>query len=183
MLSAVAITGLVAFALHIANPFVDPWPRFSYELDDPTWYGPHIGVASAVVTAGIVVVPMLLLVARWRSLPGGWLTLLFGASLAGLTFLHDEGQLVGAPILGGFLADLLYLWLRPGTSGWRLQAFAFLAPVALLAAYFAVLWATGPVAWSAHLIGGTIVLAGGVGWALTLLLAAGAGNRTVATGQ
>jgi hypothetical protein len=183
MLSAVAITGLVAFALHIANPFVDPWPRFSYELDDPTWYGPHIGVASAVVTAGIVVVPMLLLVARWRSLPGGWLTLLFGASLAGLTFLHDEGQLVGAPILGGFLADLLYLWLRPGTSGWRLQAFAFLAPVALLAAYFAVLWATGPVAWSAHLIGGTVVLAGGVGWALTLLLAAGAGNRTVATGQ
>ena len=61
ILSAVAITGLVAFALHIANPFVDPWPRFSYELDDPTWYGPHIGVASAVVTTGIVVVPMLML--------------------------------------------------------------------------------------------------------------------------
>lgn len=116
ILSAVAITGLVAFALHIANPFVDPWPRFSYELEDPTWFGPHMGVASAVVTAGIVVVPMLLLVARWRTLPPGWLTLLFGASLAGLTFLHDEGQLVGAPILGGFLADLLFIWLRPGVS-------------------------------------------------------------------
>jgi hypothetical protein len=183
ILSAVAITGVVAFALHIANPFVDPWPRFSYELDDPTWYGPHIGVASAIVTAGIVVVPMLLLMARWRSLPPGWLTLLFGASLAGLTFLHDEGQLVGAPILGGFLADLLYLWLRPGSSGWRFQAFAFGAPAALVAASFAVLWATGPVAWSAHLIGGTIVLAGGVGWGLSLLLGAGAGNRTAATGQ
>ena len=144
ILSAVAITGLVAFALHIANPFVDPWPRFSYQLDDPTWYGPHLGVASAVVTAGIVVVPMLLLVARWRTPPPGWLTLLFGASLAGLTFLHDGGQLVGAPILGGFLADLLFIWLRPGVSGWRFQAFAFLAPAALLVAYFVVLWATGP---------------------------------------
>ena len=185
ILSAVAMTGLVAFALHIANPFVDPWPRFRYELDDLTWYGPHIGGAAAVVTAGIVVVPMLLLVARWRSLPPGWLTLLFGASLAGLTFLHDEGQLVGAPILGGFLADLLYLWLRPGISGWRLQAFAFLAPAALLAASFAVLWATGPIEWSAHLIGGTVMLAGGVGWALSLLLGAGtsAVDRSIATRQ
>lgn len=183
ILSAVAITGLVAFALHIANPFVDPWPRFSYELDDLTWFGPHIGVASAVVTAGIVTLPMLLLVSRWRRLPPGWLTLLFGASLAGLTFLHDGGLLVGAPILGGFLADLLYIGLRPWSSGWRLQAFAFLAPAALLAAYFAVLWATGPIAWSAHLIGGTIMLAGGVGWGLSLLLGEGAGHRPIANGE
>ena len=179
ILSAVAITGLVAFALHIANPFVDPWPRFSYELDDLTWFGPHIGVASAVVTAGIVTLPMLLLGSRWR-LPPGWLTLLFGASLAGLTFLHDGGLLVGAPILGGFLADLLYIGLRPWSSGWRLQAFAFLAPAALLVAYFVVLWATGPIAWTAHLIGGTVVLAGGVGWGLSLLLGAGAGDRSYA---
>ena len=171
ILSAVAITGLVAFALHIANSFVDPWPRFSYELTDPTWYGPYIGVAAAVVTAGIVAVPMLLLIARWRTLPPGWLTLLFGASIAGLTFLHDEGVLVGAPILGGFVADLLYIWLRPRLSSWRVGAFAFLAPAALIAASFLVLWATGPIAWSAHLIGGTVVLAGGVGWALSLLRA------------
>ena len=177
ILSAVAITGLVAFALHIANSFVDPWPRFSYELTDPTWYGPYIGVAAAVVTAGIVAVPMLLLIARWRTLPPGWLTLLFGASIAGLTFLHDEGELVGAPILGGFIADLLFVWLRPRLSSWRLQAFAFLAPAALIAASFVVLWATGPIAWSSHLIGGTVVLAGGVGWALSLLLRAGVPTR------
>jgi hypothetical protein len=174
ILSVVAITGLVAFALHIANAFVDPWPRFNYELTDPTWYGPYIGVAAAVVTAGIVAVPMLLLIARWRTLPPGWLTLLFGVSIAGLTFLHDQGVLVGAPILGGFIADLLYLWLRPRLSSWRLQAVALLAPAALIAASFLTLWATGPIAWSAHLIGGTIVLAGGVGWGLSLLLRAAA---------
>ena len=174
ILSVVAITGVVAFALHIANAFVDPWPRFSYELTDPTWYGPYIGVAAAVVTAGIVAVPMLLLIARWRRLPPGWLTLLFGVSIAGLTFLHDQGVLVGAPVLGGFIADLLYIWLRPQLSSWQVQAFAFLAPAALIAAALIVLWATGPIAWSAHLIGGTIVLAGGVGWGLSLLLRAAA---------
>jgi hypothetical protein len=94
-------------------------------------------------------------------------------SLAGLTFLHDEGVLVGGPILGGFLADLLFIWLRPRLSSWRFQVFAFLAPAALIAASFVVLWATGPIAWSAHLIGGTVVLAGGVGWGLSLLLRAG----------
>jgi hypothetical protein len=40
-------------------------------------------------------------------------------------------------------------------------------------ASFLVLWATGPIARSAHLIGGTVVLAGGVGWALSLLFRAG----------
>ncbi len=60
---------------------------------------------------------------------------------------------------------------------------AFLAPAALLVAYFIVLWATGPIAWTAHLIGGTVVLAEGVGWGLSLLLGAGAGHRSIATGQ
>jgi hypothetical protein len=41
----------------------------------------------------------------------------------------------------------------------------------LFASYFVVLWATGPVAWSAHLIGGTIVLAGGVGWVVAAIVA------------
>ena len=64
-----------------------------------------------------------------------------------------------------------------------LQAFAFLAPAALVAASFAVLWSTGPVAWSAHLIGGTILLAGGVGWGLSLLVGAEPGGRSVAHPQ
>lgn len=169
-LSVVAIAGVVAFALHVANVFVDPWPRYPYELDDVTWYGPHIGVASAILPVAIIMAPTLILLARWPALPPGTLTLLVGGTLGGLTFLHDASELVGAPVLGGFLADLLLLVLRPGRGGWRLQLFAVLVPVAILAAYFVVLRATGPVAWSAHLIGGSIVLAAGAGWVLALMV-------------
>lgn len=172
VLSVVAIAGVAAFALHVANLFVDPWPRFPYALSDATWYGPHIGVASALVPTAIVLAPALLLVTRWGKLPPGTMTFLIGGALAGLTFLHDEANLVGAPILGGFLADLLLIALRPGAGPRRLQAFGFLTGAGLIASYFVVLWATSDVAWSAHLIGGTVVLAGGVGWAIALLLVA-----------
>jgi hypothetical protein len=178
-LSVVAIVGLMAFALHIANLFVDAWPRFPYGRADLTWYGPNIGVASAIVQTGVLMTPILLLLRRWPDLPAGTLTLVVGGATAGLTFLHDQGELVGAPILAGFLADLVLLAVRPGGPGaWRLPAVGFLLPVAVFVAYFVVLDATGPVAWSAHLIGGTIVLAGGTGFVLALL--AGRGGPTAA---
>jgi len=173
ILSLAAIAGIVQFALHVANLFVDPWPRFPYERFDPTWYGPNIGVASAILQTGILMIPALLLIARWRTPPAGTMTVLIGASSVGLTFLHDSPMLLGAPILGGFLADLLLIGLRPGDGPRRLQAFAFLAPAMVFGAYFAVLAATGPVAWSAHLIGGTLVLAGATGWLLAILGSAG----------
>jgi hypothetical protein len=173
-LSVVAITGLVAFALHIANLFVDPWPRFPYGRNDVTWYGPNIGVASAIVQTAVLMTPILLMLRRWGSLPPGIMTLVVGGTTAGLTFLHDEGALVGAPVLAGFFADLILLALRPGAGGWRLPTFGFAAPAVIFIAYFIVLDATGPIAWSAHLIGGSVVLAGGTGVALAVL----AGGRT-----
>jgi GNAT superfamily N-acetyltransferase len=171
VLSVIAIAGVVAFALHVSNLFVDPWPRYPYALSDATWYGPYIGVASALVPAAILMVPTILLIDRWGRLPFGAVTLVFGGTLAGLTFLHDSSVLVGAPVLGGFVADVLLVLIRPGASRARLQLFGFLAPAGLFASYFVVLWATGTVAWSAHLIGGTIVLAGGVGWVVAAIVA------------
>ena len=177
LLAVVAIVGIAAFALHVANPFVDPWPRFAYGRDDPVWYGPHIGVASAIVTTVVLMIPTLLVLERWPDPPAGTMTVLFGAVLGGLTFLHDEAGLVGAPVLGGFIADVALLTLSPARGGWRAAAFAFIAPTALFTAYFVVLRATGPVTWSAHLIGGTIVLAGATGWALWLLTSARRGRE------
>ncbi|HEV8545045.1 MAG TPA: hypothetical protein VGQ64_02025 [Candidatus Limnocylindrales bacterium] len=182
ILSLTAIAGIVQFALHVANLFVDPWPRFPYERYDPTWYGPNIGVAAAMLQTTIVMIPALLLIARWRTLPAGTMTVLIGGSTVGLTFLHDGHVLVGAPVLAGFLADVLLIGLRPGDGPWRLQAFAFLAPAMLFGAYFAVLATTGPVAWSAHLIGGTLLLAGATGWSLSIVQSAGSSSSTMRGG-
>ncbi|MBA2380712.1 MAG: hypothetical protein H0V73_01260, partial [Chloroflexi bacterium] len=177
ILAVVAIAGVAAFALHPLNLFVDAWPRWPYSLFDATWYGPNIGIAGAIVPTVILMIPLLELLRRWPDLPAGTATLLSGGTMAGLTFLHDGQVLIGAPVLGGVLVDLAILALRssplpaaarPGArSGmWPIAA---LAPGLLFAAYFLVVSRTGPVTWTAHLIGGTIVLTAITGLALALL--------------
>jgi hypothetical protein len=167
LLAVVAIAGVAAFALHPVNLFVDAWPRWPYGRFDATWYGPNIGIAGAIVPTLIVTIPLLELLRRWPVLPAGSATLLVGATMAGLTFLHDGQVLIGAPILGGFLIDVVLLAVPRGPMGrWLVGG---LGPAVLFAAYFLVVAASGPVTWSAHLIGGTIVIAGVTGLALALL--------------
>jgi hypothetical protein len=167
LLAVVAIAGVAGFALHPANLYVDAWPRYPYAIFDATWYGPNIGIAGAIIPTLVVMIPLLELVRRWPALPAGTATLLIGATMSGLTFLHDGQILVGAPILGGLLVDLVLLALPPARFGrWP---FAGLAPAVIFVAYFIVVSRTGPVAWTAHLIGGTVVIAALTGLALALL--------------
>ena len=167
VLALVAIAGVAAFALHPVNLFVDAWPRWPYGRFDATWYGPNIGVAGAIVPTLLVIVPLLELLRRWPVLPAGTATLLVGGTMAGLTFLHDGAVIVGAPILGGFLVDLVLLGARPGAIG-RLVV-GGLGPALLFSAYFVVVASTGPVTWSAHLIGGTVGIAALTGLTLAFL--------------
>jgi len=167
ILAVVAMAGVAGFALHPVNLFVDAWPRWPYGRFDATWYGPNIGIAGTIVPTLILFVPLLELLRRWPVLPAGAATLLVGATMAGLTFLHDGGVLIGAPILGGFLVDLVLLAAPVGAAGrWIV---AGLGPAVLFGAYFLVVSQTGPVTWSAHLIGGTIAIATLTGLALALL--------------
>jgi hypothetical protein len=164
VLGVLAITGIAGFALHPVNLFVDAWPRWPYSVADVTWYGPNIGIAGAIVPTLVLFVPLLELARRWPALPPGTATLIIGGSMAGLTFLHDGQVLVGAPILGGFAVDVLLIALPPGRFGrWPL---AIGGPALLFATDFLVVSRTGPVAWSAHLIGGTVLIAALTGAAL-----------------
>jgi hypothetical protein len=167
VLALIAIAGVAAFALHPVNLFVDAWPRWPYGRFDATWYGPNLGVAGAIVPTLIVMVPLLELLRRWPILPAGTATLLVGGTMAGLTFLHDGSVIVGAPILGGFLVDLVLLAARRGAVGrWIVGG---LGPAVLFSAYFLVVARTGPVTWSAHLIGGTVAIAALTGLTLAFL--------------
>jgi hypothetical protein len=167
LLAVIAIAGVAAFALHPVNLFVDAWPRWPYGRFDATWYGPNIGIAGAIIPTLILMVPLLELLRRWPSLPAGSATLLVGATMAGLTFLHDGSEIVGAPVLGGFLVDLVLLAAPAGGRG-RWVA-AGLGPALLFGAYFVVVARTGPVTWTAHLIGGTVVIAALSGLVVALL--------------
>jgi len=167
LLAVVAIVGVAGFALHPVNLFVDAWPRWPYGRFDATWYGPNIGVAGAIVPTLLVAVPLLELLRRWPVLPAGTATILVGATMAGLTFLHDGQVIIGAPVLGGFLIDLVLLAAPRGVAGrWVVGG---LGPAVLFGAYFVVVARTGPVTWSAHLIGGTVFIAALTGLTLAFL--------------
>ena len=168
LLAVVTIAGVAAFALHPVNLFVDAWPRWPYGRYDATWYAPNLGVAGAIVPTVILFTALLELLRRWPSLPAGTATVLFGGTIAGLTFLHDNQVLVGAPVLGGVLVDLVLLGI-PGGPASRRWLVAGLGPALVFAACFVVLSRTGPVAWSAHLIGGTVAIAALTGLTLALL--------------
>ena len=107
---------MAAFALHPVNLFVDAWPRWPYGRFDATWYAPNLGIAGAIIPTLLVVIPLLELLRRWPILPAGTATILVGGTMAGLTFLHDGQVLVGAPILGGFLIDLVLLAAPRGAA-------------------------------------------------------------------
>jgi hypothetical protein len=157
VLGVAVIAGLAGFALHPVNLFVDAWPRWPYDTFDATWYGPNLGVAGAIVPTLLVFVPLVELARRWPRLPAGIATLTATIVLAGLTFLHDGEILVGAPALGGLLVDGLLLAVPPARFGrWPL---AIAGPALVFSAYFLVVSRTGPVAWTAHLVGGTVLIA------------------------
>lgn len=79
----------------------------------------------------------------------------------------------------GLIVELAYAWLKPAAGREReVQAFAFVVPVALYAAFFATLILTSGVWWSTHLSAGVPVLAGGTGLLMSLVASPVAGDAT-----
>lgn len=143
-----------------------------YHFSDET--GQVAGVVSILLMTGLVCAPAYLALRRWR-LPAGSLTLVWGVNLAAMAIIdwhHDYTLLLfGGMLLGAALADLLRIWLKlslDNPRAWRI--FGFSAPVLLFGAYFLALLATEGSRWTIHMLSGTVVLAGVVGWLLSYLV-------------
>jgi len=132
------------------------------------------GMLGMLITASLLIGPVLLLLRRWR-LPVGALTLIWGLNTLAMTIIDYEKReqlwMGGAMIAAAIVCDLLLLWLRPNNDRpGQTRSFAFTAPVLLFAAYFAALMATEGIAWSIHLWSGSIFLTGIVGLLLSFLI-------------
>lgn len=133
------------------------------------------GMMGLLMTAGLLVGPVLLLLRRWR-LPFGTLTLIWGLNTLAMTIIdyeQPEQLWMGAAMLAGaILCDLLLFRLRPGVARpGQLRSFAFAAPILLFGAYFIALMATEGTLWSVHLWSGSIFLTGIAGLLLSYLIA------------
>lgn len=131
-----------------------------------------LGVASLLVVSAIIVSAVLLAVLRWR-LPLGALVVLFLVGVATSATPHESPTLAAAALGAGLAADALAVWLRPGMD--RPQAvvwFESLAPAALATVYLVAIGSTVGIAWPPELWLGSILLAGAVGAAFSLVMLA-----------
>jgi hypothetical protein len=147
-----------------------------------------VGLAGFIVQPVVLMAP-LLYVLRSQPLPLGGVTLLLSVNVALMAIIHDKyldsgpGPLIGAAILAGVAGDALLWRFRPSLD--RIHAFravAFAIPAIQYLLYFvAVLW-WSRVTWSVHLWTGAIVVAGGVGWLMSYVVAPGRVTTAAAAG-
>jgi hypothetical protein len=77
-----------------------------------------------------------------------------------------------AALLGGMIADVLYVWLRPSTERvGPLRLFGFLVPFALFLFVVAALLLTDGLWWRVHMWLGMPFLTGVLGFGLSYLMA------------
>lgn len=180
LLSAAATAATAAFFLSYLSPFVAhfaPTPAAAAELAgggheqvEQFWAR---GVASVLVTNGLLVGILLLLLRRWQT-PPGTATALFTLVAAGISSMLDFASpaLLLAPLAGGIVTDVLVIARRPvPTSRTSLRLVGALAPIALWTPYYAVLAATEGLALPPEVWSGTIVMASLAGFGLALLAA------------
>lgn len=129
------------------------------------------GVAARLLTTVLLVVPVLLLVRRWV-LPMGSLTILCTAYAVFMLVLGEFRlpEMVAAGVVAGVVGDVLIARTGPGPD--RVGAVRVLAttvPAVLWGAHFVLLAVAGNLGWPFLLWGGTVLLAAGTGYGLSLL--------------
>ena len=166
--SSLALTTLTFFG-QSDHPFTSQWaaaPQPNVLADR----GEQLGILGVILQTGFLMGVVLALLRRFE-LPFGSLTLLIGANTAFVTLIRGLDPVILVGVLGGLMADLLVALLRPSIDRVaELRVFAFLAPALLYGLYFLGLILTDGVWWPVHVWAGAPVIAGLVGWLLSLVI-------------
>jgi hypothetical protein len=155
-------------------PVVAPDPLFRAVEIQSVFVAHALGVASILLQAALLAGVVLIALWRWSggAFPPGAFSVVFGLNALLVGVARDQYALVPPAIAGGILTDVLLHRLRPSRARpLPLRFVAFAAPAAYFALFFATLALTRGLWWSVPLWSGAIVLAGGVGWLLSWLVA------------
>ena len=180
LLSVTLVTALAAFFLMYLWAFTSLAPVMTPELwpaDEGPYPGEEAfgapGISDVLVTNAILLVPMLLLLRRWRP-PFGALTALFvgvATQTSALMAFETASVALPAALAGGLVADVLVRRLGPGVERPNvLRLVAAVAPAALWGAWFLALELRWGLQWSAELWTGTILFAALSGLVLAQLV-------------
>jgi hypothetical protein len=181
LLSTTLTTGAIGFFFMYLSPFTEFYPTQGFAdwvqlsgsySSDLTEISRALSIAQHIATTLILIVPLLVLLKRWR-LPFGAAAVIFASVAFGLSAMEglDGGEMVLSAVVGGLGTDLLIRFLRPGPerSG-RLRALAALAPGLLWLVNFVVIELVWGIGWSIHLWTGTVCVTMLTGLSAALLL-------------
>jgi hypothetical protein len=165
LLSLSFALAIMTLLTEFAHPLVGIWANTATSQT-----GEMLGIASIMLQTALLMGWVLLIVRRWRLVPGA-LTFLFTLNALLLSILQYNWFLVPAVFLAGLCADALVQWLQPSAAQPRtLHIFAFVVPAIYYFFYFLDLMVVEQVAWTPHLWVGAIFLAGATGLGLSYLL-------------
>lgn len=169
LLSLAYILAILTTVTMYANPFSEPRAAFGHGARSVST-GQALGLASILLTTGIIM-GMLLLVVRHWSLPMGSLSLILAVGTALANVATDEHLMILVLAAAGLVADVLVRLLKPSPARpGAFRLFAAAVPAVLFAVYFVALMGTDGITWSVALWSGSIATAAIVGWLMSYLL-------------
>lgn len=180
LVSLTLVLSVFSFFTQFAHPLVHLWSA------GPAPSGPFmrqaLGISAIVLQTALLTGAIVLAVRRWP-LPFGSLALVMALNAGLVGGLEHRLGFAWLGLISGLIADALVWILKPSIRrATAFRWFACLVPATYYALYFAMLAVEAGVWWSIPMWAGSIVLAGAVGWMLSLLAlppASGAYQPTV----
>src|SRR5438128_1152 len=168
VISATLLLSMFTFFDQFDQPLVSTWAATPI-LPATIKYVQELGILGIMVQTALLTGVVLYLLSRF-TLPFGSITLLAGLNGALLGSLEQNFDLIPVAIVGGLMADLVMLWLKPGPQRiTALRIASFIGPVGVSSLYLIALELTRGVGWPINLWLGSIVVSGGIGLLLSYL--------------
>ena len=169
IISASLLLSMFTFFDQFDQPLVNPWAGTQVGSQSTIAYAQQLGILGIMVQTALLMGIILYLLSRF-TLPFGSLTLLVGLNGAMLGSLEQHFELIPVAVVGGLLADLVVLWLRPGPERvTALRIASFLGPIGVSSLYLLVVELTRGIGWPVTLWLGSILVSGAIGFLLSCL--------------
>lgn len=174
LLLAYALTLFYAIVMVIAqvfHPFLNS--NFPLTASNSNTQGNEqlLAILGFIVQMGFFTGCALYMIRRW-TLRFGFFTFVLTIVSIGLAQMQNFQLGIPISLVSGLVIDAAYLWLKPGkNSPLALRLFAAIASAVLPAFYLLGLSLVyGPLAWTIHMLIGSVVVCGIFGWLLSYLV-------------
>lgn len=168
------VVGVFTFFTQFSNAFSHPEVFVGKAPVGDTYFSDVALISYVLIPTMVLMSAIIITVLRWK-LPVGSLTLLLAGNstlmlLMTWGYSHEQWQVLIAALMGGILADMLLIVLRPSVERVReLRWFSFLVPASLFLIYFLSLILTQGIWWNSNMWLGMIFFSGIIGLGLSWL--------------